>query len=244
MWTWVQRASQISNIGRFVWLLIGGSAAGGSGIAFAIVSQWNFLLSAPFIFQLLIALCLFIILLALVVGVAIYAYLPVGPGIFSPRHLRRYRIPIGKLSWDFDNCIAGRSGDGRPVEATGFQAQFKINRGRGISPKRAFIKCDVTGRSVDVLIECGNPYLRAEEIDFIPRRKWYRCHAAFVSEKTKEQGVLKEEFLKNWDGFKFVFEYDDTTFVRFFPRREIENFFDGFWRFCNPPPELQPTSKS
>jgi hypothetical protein len=243
MWTWVQRASYLSNIGRVLWLIFGGSAVGG-GLLLALAANWEFFKSAPLSFEITVVIALMVLFCAVAISIIVYLSLPPSAGVFSPRYLRIYSWPIWNLSWRFDNFLGGRSGDGSPVEATGFQAQFRINRGQGIHPKHAFIECKATGQKMDVLIECGNPYMRAEEIIFVPRGKSYSCNAEFRSERSGEQGVLKEEFLKKWSGFDFVFEYDDYVFRRHFSRQEIEDIFDRFWRYSNMRPEPRPLARS
>ena len=137
-----------------------------------------------------------------------------------------YRLPIRKVSWNFDQFLGGGSGQGQPVLIYAFQPQFKVNWGEGISPKKAFIECKATGVQQNVLLSLQDAYVNAEAVDFIPKGCWFQCQAHFG-------GITKEAFLQNWQGFRFVFEYDDKTFSRDFSRRELEEWIDRFWRYSN-----------
>jgi hypothetical protein len=201
----------------------------------ALVAAWEHWKAAPAIVQ---ATCLFAVII-IVVAMCLVAWVWLrsapSPGIYTPRHLQRFQLPVRMVSWNFDNYLGGVSGDGSPVEITGFQLRFRINRGPGIHPKKAFIQSRSSGETQDVLIECGDSYKRAEEIAFIPQGKWYPCMSAFESNKGARR-VLKEEFLKRWGGFDFVFVCDEFVFKRHFPWDDLEDYIDRFWQYSNRPP--------
>jgi hypothetical protein len=228
MGDWLKRISAIA-AGRLVaWLIISAITATGWGVA--LVASWKYLQTAPW--PVLVLSCVGLAALLGVVGllVVVVLFSPIRPGTYGSKYLFWYMVPIRKLSWNFAQFLGGTSGDGQPVLIHCFQVQFKVNRGEGIVPRRAFIECKVTGAFQDVLLSPQNTYVKAEEISFVPRGHWFSCQAQFGS-------VTKELFLRQFDGFEFVFEYDDRVFSRRFSRRELEWWIDGFWRFSNTRPE-------
>ncbi|HWA42292.1 MAG TPA: hypothetical protein VHA10_03715 [Hypericibacter adhaerens] len=204
----------------------------------AAAAAWLYLQQAPWLIIILSALGALFVVLLIAVVFAIYIYGSPEKGIYSPRLLRQYSWPSRKIAWSFDNYLGGSGGGGKPIRVSGFQGRFKITWGEGISPKAAYLECKRTATRQDVLIECGNPYVRANEIGFMPKGKWYHA-MAFLG----HPGLTKEEFLRRWDGFEFVFEFDSSVFRRKFPRFEIEQYFDRYWACANPPPEPTPTRR-
>jgi hypothetical protein len=210
-----------------------------SGVFAVIVAAWVYLQNAPLAIVVVVLAGMFAIFCVVLFALIAFLYSPPAKGIFSPRNLRWHKLPIHKVVWSFDNYLGVQSKGGSSVRVTSFQCQYRITRGDGIRPKNAFIECKRTAERLSVLIECGNPYLEAKECEFIPRGKWYQARAQF-----DDLGLTKEEFLRQWDGFTFVFEYDNTIFSRTFPRWEIEDYFDRFWLYCNKPSEPIPTRRA
>lgn len=209
-----------------------------AGVGAASTTAYYYIQGAPWPVLALMAVGLASVLFIPLIGLSLILNSPPSPGVFSPRKLRFYRLPIWKVSWDFDNYLGGRCGDGSPVLITSFQTRFKINWGKGITPKRSFICSNRTGEQKSVLVECENPYVLAEKIEFIPKGKWYHGQVFFG-----DDGLTKEQFLKQFDGLEFVFEYDDRQFRRSFPREEIAMLFDRFWEYSNRSAEPKPRMK-
>jgi hypothetical protein len=225
------RLLQIARLVALAWKL---PAAVGA-ITGMVVAAWQYVEGAHWLVASLAGIGATTIAFGVILVGLLWLQAPAGPGIFTSRKLQYYAFPIWKLSWNFDNFLGGRSGAGSPVVVTSFQPRFKVNRGKGIRPKSTYIQSDRTGQRAEVLIECGNPYVQASEIEFMPPGKWYHCRVFFGDE-----GLTKEQFFAKFDGFEFVFEYDETDFRRYFPRHEIEAFFDEFWRYSNQPSEPKP----
>jgi hypothetical protein len=148
-----------------------------AGLAAITLGAWEYLHQAPAPVAALAGLGLFTIVFAVIIVPTAYLFQP-ATGTFTPRYLRFYLLPLGHLSWRFDNFLGGSA---PPVRVTCFQPAFRINRGKGIKPRRAEIWSPRTGERTDVLIECGNPYVKADAIEFMPRGKWYHCQVFLVT---------------------------------------------------------------
>lgn len=211
--------------GRIVaWLVI--TAATATGLSISLVSSWEFLQKAPWpVWFLSIAgVVLAIVFVAIVTW--IFLSTPIADGTYGSKYLLWYKLPIRNVSWDFSQFLGGGSGYGQPVLVYAFQPRLKVNWGDGISPKRAFITCKATGANQNVLLSPRDSYVNAEAVEFIPVGCWFQCQAHFG-------GITKEDFFQDWEGFTFVFEYDDKSFTREFSRRELEEAIDRFWRYSN-----------
>jgi hypothetical protein len=230
MWRLLSRIGWAFKIGTLPWKL----PALLAGAAALIRGSWEYLHQAPALTVALGSLGLFAVVFLVTLLPLAYLATPEA-GTFTPRYFRFYRWPLARLSWRFDNFLGGRA---PPVLITSFQPAFRINRGQGIRPRKAYIWSPRTGERADVLIECGNPYVAADAIEFMPRGKWYQCQVHFG-----DVGLTKAEFLARFDGFDFVFQYDDTEFKRTFSRSEIELLFDSFERYATAPSEVRPTLK-
>ena len=205
---------------RLAAYVIFATATAGFGLSAALWATWHYLVSAAWPVWIPVVLCGAVICTALAWALVQFMRTPPANGIYSARSLRWYRYPIRKVSWNFDNFLGARSGAGSPILVTSFQPSFCINWGEGIRPKAAYMISNRTGNRADVLIECGNPYVGADTIEFMPRGKRYHCRAFF-----EDEGLTKEKFLQQFDGFDFVFEYDSAVFRRKFSRQEIEDYF-------------------
>lgn len=208
----------------------------------AVFAAWEYLVAAPFIVQTVCGLALIITLSFLLLCVWNWLSSETAPGIYTHRYLQFYRMPLRAISWNFDNYLGGVCGGGDQVEVANFQPRFWVNRKNGIHPKRAFIRSRATGETRDVLIECGNPYKKAEEIAFIPPGKWYHCQTTFDGRAAGRPSA--SEFLKGWGGFDFIFECEEIVFQRHFSWAEIEEVLYRFWRYSNPPPAPAPTAQA
>ena len=194
-------------------------------------SSWTYAIGAPVAFKVLLAVAVAILVLWVVLALVTFLAQPPSLGIQTPRWLRWHRLPIHRIAWDFDNVLGWSSSTGSPVKIEAIQAKFRINWGDGIRPKRAFIECPSTGARKDVLLSPGNPYVKAESIEFIPRRKgWINCQVHWG-------GISKEAFLAEYSGLRFVFEYDETRQEINFPRELLETILERAWRYNNKAPE-------
>jgi len=202
-----------------------------------LLGLYQYLEGAPWTFVALAAFGAFAAISTPILAFAIWLHLPAA-GSFTPRKLGYYKLPIHKLAWNFDNYLGGYGKERGPFLVTSFQPRFNITRGTGIHPKEAYIQSDRTGIREEVLIECGNPYVPADQIEFMPPGKWYHCQKFFG-----DAGLSKEEFLAKFDGFDFVFSYDEVSFRRHFSRNEIEEIFDAYWRSNNRSSEPKPRAK-
>lgn len=229
-WLWKVSANAA---GKLLAQLIAGLACG-SELGVAILSSWQYLIAAPW--PVVVLVCFGIVATVLFVACAVAAilYSPIGPGVYGSKYLLWYKSPIRKVSWNFFQVLGASSGLGHPVVIHTFQAEFRVNRGEGIAPKKAFLECKRTGVSQDVLISPLDSYVKAEDVAFIPSGRWFQC-------QSQVGGMSKETFLQKYDGFTFVFEYDDEMFHRHFSRREVEEWIDRFWRYSNPCPEPRGT---
>ncbi len=160
-------------------------------------------------------------------------------GIYSPIRLRWYWLPIRKISWSFDNYLGGSAQSGGPVKVSVLQAQLRVNWGKGIEPKNAVLRMVSTGAEIAVLIECGNPYVLASEIRYMPPKRWFHCGAIF-----DRDGLTKEEFFQKYDAFDFEFQHAGGTFTRRFSRHEIRDYFDRYWESVTPPKPLEPRRRA
>lgn len=225
---WLWRVSATA-AGRLVaWLII--ALATGAGFGVAILSSWQYLRTAPWPVLALVCFGMVAAILSVAFLVAAILYSPIGPGVYGSKYLLWYKNPIRKVSWNFAQILGASSGAGSPVVIHTFQVEFRVNRGEGIAPKKAFLECKRTGVCQDVLLSPLNSYVKADDVAFIPSGRWFQCQSPFG-------GTSKESFLLKYDGFTLVFEYDDQVFRRRFSRREIEEWIDRFWRYSNPRPE-------
>ncbi len=232
MGDWLWRASAAA-AGRLVaWLIITLFTA--AGLTVAMRASWEYLRGAPW--PVLLPVCFGVLAMFLVIAflVAAYLYSPIGPGIYGSKYLLWYKSSIRKVSWNFAQVLGGSSGAGHPVVIHTFQAEFKVNWGEGIAPKRAFLECKKTGARQDVLLSPLDSYVKAEAVAFVPSGRWFQCQSPFG-------GMTKESFFQKYDGFRFVFEYDDKVFSRRFSRRELEEWMARFWRYSNRGPEAKGT---
>ncbi|MBZ0144999.1 MAG: hypothetical protein K8F56_15610 [Rhodocyclaceae bacterium] len=224
MGEWLKRMSATAAGRLFAWLAI--SAVTATSLSISLIASWEFLQAAPWpVLFLSIAGVVMAVVFVAVVG-WIFLSTPIAAGTYGSKYLLWYKLPTRTISWDFAQFLGGSSGQGQPVLIHAFQPRLKVNWGDGISPKRAFITCKATGAHQNVLLSPRDAYVNAEAVDFIPKGGWFQCQAHFG-------GITKEAFLQNWDGFRFVFEYDDKTFCREFSRRELEESIDRFWRYSN-----------
>ena len=225
---WLWRASAAA-AGRLVaWLIL--ALATGTGLGVAILSSWQYLSAAPWPVLALVCFGLVATILSVAFLVGAILYSAIGPGIYGSKYLLWYKNPIRKISWNFAQVLGASTGAGSPVVIHTFQAEFKVNRGEAIAPRKAFIECKRTGVYQDMLLSPLNSYVKADAVAFIPSGRWFQCQSPFG-------GMSKESFLRKYDGFTLVFEYDDRVFRRRFSRRELEEWIDRFWRYSNPRPE-------
>ena len=232
---WLWRVSTAAT-GRIVaWLII--ALVTSTGIGVAILSSWQYLKTAPWPVLTLVCFGIVAAILSVAVLVVVLLYAPIGLGIYGSKYLLWYKNPIRKISWNFDQILGAGSGTGSPVVIHTFQAQFRVNRGEGITPKKAFLECKRTGVCQNVLLRPLDSYVKAEDVAFIPSGRWFQCQSPFGS-------INKESFLQKYDGFTFVFEYDHQIFRRCFSRRELEEWIDRFWRYSNPRPEPKGTLRA
>jgi len=224
MGDWLKRMSAVAAGRILAWLIISILTTTSLGISF--FSTWDYLRTAPWpilflsLFGLLVAFSI-VILFGL-----IFVSSPIQDGTFGSKYLLWYKLPIRKVSWKFDQFLGGGSGQGQPVLIYSFQPQFKVNWGKGISPKATYIECETTGARQDVLLSPIDQYVKADAVEYIPRGGWFNCQVYFG-------GITKEAFLQTWDGFKFVFEYNNKSFSREFSRRELEEWIERFWLYSN-----------
>lgn len=194
-------------------------------------SSWAYAIGAPVAVKVLLMIAVIILVLWALLAVVAFLAQPPGPGIQTPRWLRWYRLPIRRVSWDFDNAFGWSGAHGAPIKIEQFQGKFRMNWGEGMRPKRAFIECVATGARKDFLLSPANPYVKAESIEFLPRRKgWIYCQAHL-------SGTSKEAFLAEFSGFRFVFEYDETRQEINFSRELLETILERAWRYNNKEPE-------
>lgn len=224
MGDWFKRVTATAAGRLLAWLVI--SAVTTTGLGLSLASSWQYVKAAPQPI-LILSLAGFLLSAIFVVFFA-WAFLctQIHDGTFGSKYLLWYKLPIRKVSWSFDQFLGAASGHGQPVLIYAFQPQLKVNWGDGIHPKKAFIECRTTGALQAVLLSPQNTYVSAEAVEFIPKGGWFPCQALFG-------GITKEAFLQNWDGFNFVFEYDDKRFSRRFSRTELEECIDRFWRYSN-----------
>lgn len=229
MMEWLSRMSAAA-VGRILaWLIV--SAITATGLSVSLISSWAYLQDAPWPVTFFSFAGVALSLIFFGVMGWIFLSTPIASGVYGSKYLLWYKFPLRKISWDFSQFLTGTSGQGSPVSIHAFQPKLKVNWGKGISPKSALITCNSTGARQNVLLSPRDAYVNAEAVAFIPKGGWLHCQALFG-------GTTKDILLLNWDGFEFVFEYDDKkSFRRKFSRREIEEVIDRFWRYSNPPPE-------
>ena len=225
---WVKRMTASASGRVLSWLLI--SAITTSGLGYYLSTSWSYIRTAPLPVQVLTALGATFPFVALCILIWLYVNLPIAHGTYGSRYLLWYRFPLRRIIWDFRQFIGGNCGRGSPVVISSFQLQFKITRGKGIHPRRAYIRCDTTGFNQDVLISAENEYVRAEKIAFLPAKVEFQAHASFGE-------ITRDRLLQMLDGFEFVFEYDEGRFERQFKREELELIIERFWRYSNGAPQ-------
>jgi len=163
------------------------------GIGAFVIASWQYFIEAPWPFQAAVVLSLLALLIIALVLVRVLMDAPTGA--LAPIHLKRFKWPIRKISWDFEGYLGWASGTGQPVIIYAFQSRMRVNWGEGIKPIAAFIECRRTGEKRDLMIECGNPYVKADQIEFIPSGHWYHCQAWFSPRVTDTTDPLsREEF--------------------------------------------------
>lgn len=224
---WLWRVSTVAT-GRIVaWLII--ALITSAGFSLAAHSSWQYLKTAPWPVMSLVVFGIAGAILFVAFLVAALLYAPIGPGVYGSKYLLWYKNPIRKISWNFAQFLGASWKSGSPIVINTFQAQFRVNRGEGIAPKKAYLECKRTGVCQDLLLKPLNSYVKAGDVAFIPSGRWFQCQSPFGE-------MNKESFLNKYDGFTLVFEYDDQIFRRRFSRRELEQWIDRYWRYNNPPP--------
>jgi hypothetical protein len=239
MWQWIQRASialQFAKSAISLW-----SWSGWSVVALAVATSIGYMQTAPWPIVALVSFLILFLFLSWVACVVVYSRLPPNAGIYSPRILRwhRHRLPFRSVCWHFDNYLSGPP----PDLISQFSPSFEINYGDGIVVKEAYIECKRTGAKADVLIERGNPYMKVDNT-FYPKGKRYHCQAFFWGADNngkKREGLSPDEFLSKYDGFRFVFAYDDTAFNRDFSREELVSLIEWRRRISYTRPEPRPS---
>jgi hypothetical protein len=207
-----------------------------TGFGLGLLATWGAILASPWQLQLLLAAAFIIFTAGFVVSVVVYLALP-NEGDHAPRAWKWHKHRLRKLSWNFGSILSLNIDDG-VFHVRQFVCSFKVNRGEGIRPKRGFLDCKKTGRRIPLYVECGNPYVRAELIEFIPTGKWFYCCAAFRKDGSDATDVnapydasekispTAEEFFARYNDFEFVFEYDDKTFRKKFSRPILEGIIN------------------
>lgn len=226
MGEWLNRMSAAAAGRLLAWLAI--STLTATSLSVSLIASWEFLQKAPWpvLFLSIAGVAMAVIFVALIGW--IYLSSPIHTGTYGSKYLLWYKLPTRAVAWDFSQFLGGGCGQGQPVLIYSFQPRLKVNWIDGISPKRAFITCKSTGANQNLLLSPRDAYVNAEAVAFIPNGGWFQCQASFG-------GVTKEAFLRDWNGFEFVFEYDEKTFSRTFSRRELEDAIDRFWRYSNRP---------
>jgi hypothetical protein len=237
MWEWFKRLS-VATAGK----LLGAALLGEIGIGAFVIGSWDYFWNAPWPFQAAVALSLLALGVLVVVLIRVLLHAPTGA--MAPIHLRRFKWPLRRVSWDFDGYLGWGCGTGQPVVVYVFQPRLRVNWGEGIEPLAGYIECKRTGQRRELMIECGNPYVKASEIEFIPSGAWFQCQAWFSDRATNTTDPLhQDEFLRRFPGFRFVFHYEGGKFERVFPRAELELIIDRAWRHSNPPQRPSPVPR-
>jgi hypothetical protein len=226
--TLLKRLKELSEIASWIY----GWWTGPVGFGALVAMTWtsvHFLQDAPLPIWVLVgaSLSMFGVFWASVIYT--YFHSPPARGEFQNRSLKWHRYPFKRVSFNFDNFLGGTCGNGAPVRVICFQAQLRVNRGEGLKPLEAYLESTRTGQRFPVRIECGNPYLDADQIAFLPSGRWYRCQSFFG-----DPGMTKEVFLSKLDGFDFLVTWVGGSFKRHFSRKEVVQYIDRFWEHSNP----------
>lgn len=154
-------------------------------------------------------------------------------GINSPRYLNWYKLPIRKLSWKFDNCLSLNTRSGKNVKAAQFNAWVRINWGNGIKPKRAIIRSLNKDLEMELKLETDPHFKPVSDATLIPKgKKYWNIKGVINDEKTDV-----EDFLREYSGFDFIFEYDNSTFKKRFSRESLDLMVDRCRQSVNQKPE-------
>ncbi len=189
-----------------------------------------------FLSNLLMAIASAVVLAAVLFGVGVFLSLPAKSGIHTPRYLIWYRLPLRRISFNFDNYLGLKAEAGVLQGVGGFQAEVRFNRGRNISVTNAFIGSVNTGEQIPIQFRTSSGYLTADKIEYIPAHEQCRIQSKFDS----DCGYYPiEAFLQDFSGFELVLEWDGRRFSRTFARSEIEGVIESFRRYSNPEPPRQ-----
>ena len=112
------------------------------------------------------------------------------------------------LNPDVDNYLGLSARAGEDVRLGSFQAQMKINWGKDLRPKEAFIRSRNSGEKAIVRFRARKGYKEASDIEFIPKGRNYRIVADFENLKEPGETIPIEGFLQNFSGFEFVVAWD------------------------------------
>lgn len=217
-------------------LLMQASGVTWGTILIGLYATWDAIVAGPVGLQMLVAVLFLIVTAFFFASVLFFSTLP-SQSDQTPRSWKWYRYPIHKLSWNFSTVFSFNIDDG-VFHVRQFICSFRVNRGDGIRPKRGLLDCKHTGRRIPLYVECGNPYVRAELIEFIPKGKWFYCCAAFRKDGIDETHVnapygasekispTAEEFFERYSDFELVFEYDGKYFRKTFSRSLLETIIN------------------
>jgi hypothetical protein len=219
----------------YLWKKAGAAAAASSAIGVVLAALSQFLDAFPRLSGGLIGVAG----LCFAASIALYLFAPKEGGDQARFKSWWFENRLRRVSWFFDKCLTVRRGN----LVWRFGPRFRLNWpfGNQIIVTAAYIECLRTGRRQVVEVEHGNPYLPIEQ------RVTYRRYAdkdTYYSQicwygKNREEGISTDEFLRLFDGFAFVFEYDDRIFRKNFSRRWLYAKLEGENPKFTPPSDLQ-----
>jgi hypothetical protein len=158
-----------------------------------------------------------------------------------------YANPLRKVAWRFGCVLDVHDLPARGFVVGAFQTSFKVNRDR-IVPKRLFVE-SATGKTVDLLIQCGPKYLRADQIKYIPAGNWVLCLGRILRDQSapdedRTNHPSREEFFRLYDELTIVLEYDNREFRKHFSRSDLRRMIDVQIAVLSPNPARLPVPKT
>ncbi len=130
------------------------------------------------------------------------------------------------ISWELSGFIGcSKSGD-EPPYISSFQMQGEAKRNSFI--QSCSITSEVTGKEIEVLFKSDSGYVTASELNEIPTGAKIFAQALFyVPGKTgKREGIVEEQFLRDWGGLTLTIQYKKSSFKRSFDHHEVRKNID------------------
>lgn len=142
------------------------------------------------------------------------------------------------IAWKFDSFL-GMVGGGGDLRVISFQASGFNRSRRGFRSIHGHLVSNIDNSISDQLhfVIGGTPIPPAATSGIPPTAAFQVMIPLCDSAKGYDAYLTEYDFLRKWNSFRFVAEFDDYRYEHNFSQREVSRLIERFRRVANPPPK-------